>query len=275
MLSRTYSDVPTVQPGESQPTIGVGAATSEDAPVVTEGSYKSDDVEIVIEKIQTRTLIYFVAEVKLSDVKQLQAAFAQNRYGRHITDTTSLIASQQKGAIFAVNGDYYGFRDEGLVIRNGVFFRDSAREAPDNTALIFTANGDMQAVTEGEVDGRQLVGHGVWQGFTFGPLLVQDSAVVENIETTIAQKANPRTAVGQIAPLHYIFIVADGRSNVSDGLTLEQLAQLFADRGCTIAYNLDGGGSSTMWFNGEIVNHPSYNNGASEREISDIIYIAG
>ena len=52
---------------------------------------------------------------------------------------------------------------------------------------------------------------------------------------------NPRTAIGMISPLHYVIIVSDGRTSKSEGLSLYQLAGLFKEEGCTVAYNLDGG----------------------------------
>lgn len=107
-------------------------------------------------------------------------------------------------------------------------------------------------VTEGAISGTTLIDQGVLQSFSFGPILVQNSKAV-SISTKVASSANPRTAIGQISPLHYIIVVVDGRSSTSNGMTLSQLTQAFVQKGCTIAYNLDGGGSSTTWFNGSII----------------------
>ena len=103
--------------------------------------------------------------------------------------------------------------------------------------------------------------------------LVVDGQISDTSETSVSQKANPRTAIGQISPLHYLFIVVDGRSDESDGMTLPQLAQVFIDHGATLAYNLDGGGSAAMWLNGDLINNPTDGHKSSERNISDIIYI--
>ena len=85
--------------------------------------------------------------------------------------------------------------------------------------------------------------------------------------------SNPRTAIGIIDELHYVFVVSDGRTTESEGLSLYELAQVMKDLGCTVAYNLDGGGSSTMYFNGEVVNNPTSGMSDGERSVSDIIYI--
>lgn len=84
---------------------------------------------------------------------------------------------------------------------------------------------------------------------------------------------NPRTAIGMVEPLHYVIIVGDGRTNTSKGLTLYQLAQALAYEGCRVGYNLDGGGSTTLWFNGEVINYPTQNGSYKERGVSDIVYI--
>ena len=94
-------------------------------------------------------------------------------------------------------------------------------------------------------------------------------------EVERAQVTNPRTAFGVLSPLHYVFVVSDGRTKENVGLSLLELAQFMKELGCNTAYNLDGGGSSTMWFNGEVLNHPTtFGDAIAERKISDIVYIS-
>ena len=85
--------------------------------------------------------------------------------------------------------------------------------------------------------------------------------------------SNPRTAIGEISPLHYVFVVSDGRTSESAGLSLYELATVMKDLGCEVAYNLDGGGSSTMYFNGQVINNPTNGTSSGERSVSDIVYI--
>lgn len=85
--------------------------------------------------------------------------------------------------------------------------------------------------------------------------------------------SNPRTAIGIIDENHYIIVVADGRTTESEGLSLYQMAEIMKEYGATTAYNLDGG-SSTLYFNGQVINNPTTNgNTISERAVSDIVYI--
>lgn len=243
-------------------------------------NYASDNLDIQIEQVQSGSgnnlVTYYVADVQLKNGASLQSAFAKNEFGRNIVETTSEIAVNH-GAIFAINGDYYGFRSDGVEIRNGVVYRDEAAR----TGLAVYENGEMDSYDETEVSTAELLADGVWQTFSFGPVLIEDGQTVtdfvsvkidKNFGNRSIQDCNPRTGIGMISANHYIFIVVDGRSQESRGVTLEEFAQLFAGYGCQEAYNLDGGGSSTMYFMGRVVNNPQGRN--SERGVSDIIYLS-
>ena len=239
---------------------------------ITSSSYKDDNVSIEITTSRKNNTTYYVADISLSSAKYLKAALANNTYGRNIKDTTSSIA-KNNNAIFAINGDYYGFRDYGYVIRNGVLYRDIANNG--NDALVIDESGDFSIVNESEISAKELLDNGAWQVLSFGPGLIENGeiAVGENEEVSQAKNSNPRTAIGQVDKLHYIIVVADGRTSESEGLSLYELAQIMKDYNCTNAYNLDGGGSSTMYFNGEVVNNPTNGRGSGERSVSDIVYI--
>lgn len=262
-------------------TASADAASDTTDPVVTDTTYTSDDASITLSTVVTGSgtsqVTAYVADVVLSDSTVLRSAFAQNQFGLNITEDTSDIAADV-GAVLAVNGDYYGFRSTGIVIRNGVVYRDAgAREG-----LAFYRDGHVEVYDETATSADELVAAGVWNTLSFGPALVQDGAAVAGIDqvevdTNIGnhsiQGDQPRTAVGVIDDNHLVFVVVDGRSpGYSAGVDMDELAQIMVDLGCTTAYNLDGGGSSTLYFDGEVVNQPS--NGG-ERGVSDILYVAG
>lgn len=249
-------------------------------PVLTDTSYVSDDASITISTYTQGTgddtVTYYVADITLSDATALRGAFANNQFGENITALVSETA-EANGAIFAVNGDYYGFRDSGIVIRNGVVFRD----AGTREGLVFSRDGTVAVYDETETTAAELVADGAWNTLSFGPAIVEDGAVVSGIDdvevdTNVGnhsiQGEQPRTAIGVISDNHLVIVVVDGRSpGYSAGVTMTGLAEIMVTLGATTAYNLDGGGSSEMWFNGEVVNQPS--NGG-ERATSDILYIA-
>ena len=248
-------------------------STSASEATVTDTSYDDGSIQISIETLRIDDTTYYVADIQLASADSLKSAFAQATYGRNIKATTSEIAAENN-AIFAINGDFYGFRDTGYVIRGGQLYRDTASSTAQD--LVIDSDGNFSIINESEVTAQQLLEQGAVQVFSFGPALVEDGQVVVSTgeEVDQAMTSNPRTAIGQISALHYLVIVSDGRTSESAGLTLYQLATLFAQRGCTVAYNLDGGGSSTMVFNGNVVNNPTSGRSIAERAVSDIVYIA-
>lgn len=261
-------------------------AATDDEPardaVTTATSYTSDDAAISISTVTTgsgsSTVTYYVADVVLSDATALRSAFANDSFGENIIQTTSEIAAAND-AVFAINGDYYGFRDTGIVIRNGVVYRDAgAREG-----LVFYLDGTVEVYDETSTNADELLAAGAWNTLSFGPAILEGGEVVDGIESVEVdtnfgnhsiQGDQPRTAVGVIDSNHLVFVVVDGRSpGYSEGVTLTELAGILQGLGATTAYNLDGGGSSTMVFDGELVNNPLGK--GTERGTSDILYVAG
>lgn len=243
-------------------------------------NYKSDNIQIKIDKVQTGSgsdlVTYFMADISLKDVSSLKSAFAENTFGRNIIEFTSKIAADNN-AILAINGDYYGFRSDGILIRNGNVYRD----IPTRFGAAFFEDGTLQSYDEKDSSSAKLLEKGATNTLSFGPVLLNKGRITSDFNNTVIdtnfgnksiQGTNPRTGVGMISPNHFVFVVVDGRmDNYSKGMTLSEFAQLFADLGCQEAYNLDGGGSSTMYFMGRIVNNPLGKN--KERGVSDIIYI--
>lgn len=241
--------------------------------VTTENSYQDDNISITITNYTENDTTIYVADVQLASPDYLKTAFARNSYGRNITQTTSEIAVENN-AILAINGDFYGSQEKGYVLRNGVLYREDAKNGRED--LVIDQDGSFQIISEDTVTADELLAQGAAQILSFGPALVQDGqiTVTESEEVGKAKSSNPRTAVGIIDDLHYVFVVSDGRTQESKGLSLYQLAGFLQRLGAKTAYNLDGGGSSTMYFNGEVVNQPTTNgNRIKERSVSDIVYI--
>ena len=237
-------------------------------------TYKTDDTSITLSTYREYDTNIYVAEVELSKNAQIETAFAQNSYGKNVTATTSSMA-ESSAAILAVNGDYYGARDNGYVIRDGIIYRSSAKA--DQEDLVIYKDGSMKIINESEVSAQELVDEGAVTVLSFGPALVEDGkvSVSQNDEVGKAMASNPRTAIAITEDNHYLFIVSDGRTDESEGLSLYELATFAASLGAKTVYNLDGGGSSTMYFNGKVVNNPTTNGwDISERGVSDIVYIS-
>ncbi len=251
------------------------AETSESvnsADAASSADYSDGNITVTMSEYEYENTAVYVADVQLSSAEYLKTAFAKNTYGKNVTETTSSMA-ENNNAVLAINGDYYGVQERGYVIRNGVVYRD---KAGTYEVLCIFADGSMKVVDPADYTAQELVELGVWQAFSFGPGLVEEGsvAVSGNDEVGRAKASNPRTAIGMISPLHYVFVVSDGRTGESEGLSLYQLAQFMRELGVQTAYNLDGGGSSTMVFMGQLINNPTGSgNKIKERAVSDIVYI--
>lgn len=242
---------------------------------VTATSYSDGNISVnLTEKTVNETQVY-VADVTLSSSDYLKTALAQNSYGTNVTAKTSVTAAENN-AILAVNGDYYGANSSGYVIRNGVVYRDSVREEASNGDLAIYKDGSFKIIYENQISADRLVQDGVVNLLAFGPSLVENGEISVGINTEVGQAmaSNPRTSIGIIDENHYIIVISDGRTSESKGLSLYQMAEVMKSYGVKTAYNLDGGGSSTLYFNGQVINKPTTGGSKiSERAVSDIVYI--
>jgi len=247
--------------------------TTEPELIVTDNMYKDGNITITLTEYREYDTCIYVADVKLSSPEYLKTALAKGAYGKNIRQKTSEISDNNDG-ILAINGDFYGVQESGYVLRNGILYRSTV--ARDNEDLVIYSDGSFGIIEEKNVSADRLVADGAVQILAFGPGLVMDGeiAVTEDEEIGKAKASNPRTAIGIIDDLHYLFVVSDGRTSESAGLKLYEMAEFMQSLGVVTAYNLDGGGSSTMYFNGRVINKPT-SNGKSfeERNVSDIVYI--
>ena len=271
VLAETISTVATTSTSPNTATANQAAKTA----TVTDSSYKDDNISINLSESTVNSTQVYVADVTVSSSDYLKTAFAQNAFGTNVTAKTSETA-KNNNAILAVNGDYYGANSTGYVIRNGVVYRDTVREDSSNGDLAIYKDGSFKIIYEDQISADQLVKDGVVNLLAFGPALVENGeiAVGTNEEVGQAMISNPRTAIGIIDANHYIIVVSDGRTSESKGLSLYQMAEVMKSYGVKTAYNLDGGGSSTLYFNSQVINKPTTGgNKISERAVSDIVYI--
>lgn len=264
VISRVYSSVE--ESNSSKKSRSVNA-------VKTENSYSDENLSITVNEYREYDTTIYVADVTVTSSEYLKTALANNSYGKNVTEKTSEIA-EEKDAILAINGDYYGAQEKGYVIRNGTVYRETGSAGQED--LVIYDDGTFEIINEDEVTAEELVENGAQQVLSFGPALLLENEIVvsENEEVGKAQASNPRTAIGQIAENHYVFVVSDGRTEESEGLSLYEMAEFMRTLGVQTAYNLDGGGSSTLYFNGEVINQPTTTGRTiEERSVSDIVYI--
>ena len=232
-------------------------------------SYSSPDLSIRIREVTdsehgSQVFHAFIADVYAASVENLQAGFPVS----HQTAEAEVIAIDND-AILAVNGDFYTNINKGILVRNGTVL-----QSVEGTAdlCILYPDGSLKTCGPGEYSAEGILNQNPWQVWSFGPaLLEEDGSPKTDFNTSaVIYNRNPRTAFGYYEPGHYCFVVIDGRSaGYSNGASIRTLAKFMADLGCKAAYNLDGGASSVMVFDGEIVNYPS----GGGRKLSDMVMI--
>jgi exopolysaccharide biosynthesis protein len=227
----------------------------------TVSAHISDNTEIKIFKLAELGYRGFIAKVKLFDPKAFKVVLAGDTLGQ--LETTSEAAGR-KGAILAINGG--GFYTER---RNGETYAQMIGNTVIDGKLVEPFNGypgDLFFAginKKGQVIGtvpqteKELTKLQPYQGVSFIPVLLKDGKKVE-IPEEWKTTNQPRTIIGKYANDDLIMIVIDGRQgDWSVGVTLELLQDKLLELGVKEAYNLDGGGSSVMYFNGVILNKPS------------------
>jgi len=244
-----------------------------DEVVITDRSYTSPGLSITIDTFSRgeaedhSLLTWYVADIYLADIDSFRTYLAQGeKHGRNSTDDPMKMFAES-GAILAISGDFEAYSDGGTIVRNGLLYRD-VNNGSDVCALF--RDGRMVCYDAGTMVLAEAAEQGLLHSWTFGPTLVKDGAVAENIHQREKWEARePRVALGYYEPGHYCFVVADGRQwDYSNGCNLETLANIMVELGCESAYNLDGGGSAFMAFDGERINRQS-----SSRRIGDILLI--
>jgi len=240
----------------------------EDATII--GTYQTETVIISVYHIRMYDSDVYVADVVSIDAKTILNAFAYDTFGgKNITQAVSVMA-ESNDAVFAMNADYASHYDEGIVIRNGQILRSSISY---RDAVVLYNDGTIHTFTEEDTTAQELLDDDAWQVWSFGPVLIDDGVIVADKDGGLDRSRvdNPRSSFGMVSTNHFMFVSVDGRSTVSQGVDIEELADILLQLGCVEAYNLDGGGSATMWFDGEVINVPSE---GSERKVGDCVYIA-
>lgn len=266
VIKRSYELVVDDKTSTNNETISLNSVIS------NENYYEDENIKIELTEYEYLDTTIYVADVQISSIDYLYSAFANSTYGKNVTDTVSDIA-EDYNAILAINGDYYGARNSGYVLRNSVLYRDSVA-SENQEDLIINSDGSFTIINEAQTKVDEI--ENALQIYSFGPCLINnyEISVSLNDEVGKAKASNPRTAICEIEPLHYLFVVSDGRTDDSEGLSLYELASFLNNFNVKCAYNLDGGGSSTMIFNGNLINNPTTSGKSiKERSVSDAICI--
>lgn len=221
----------------------------------------SNRTEIKIFKLAELGYRGFIAKIKLFDPTAFKVVLGKDQLGK--LETTSS-AAKRTNAILAINAG--GFYTEK---RNGKTYAQLIGNTVINGKLVEPFNGypgDLFFTginKKGQVIGtvphseNDIMKLDPYQGVSFSPVLLENGQKIE-IPKKWKKTRHPRTIIGKYANDDLIVIVIDGRrDNWSIGISLERLQDKLLELGVKDAYNLDGGGSSAMYYEGQILNKPS------------------
>lgn len=247
-----------------------GPAPDENCYFTDSTGYQDDSLTVTIKEFREYDTTILAAYITVKDASQLRTAMA-GKFGS-TRDIPGAKIAQRNNAVFAINGDYFNFNNEGYIVRQGTLYRDNPAEGTD--VLLIDDQGDFHIIQEATSDQIAAFAGTIVNSFSFGPALVIDGkaqAISEN-KHIASDKPTQRMVIAQTGPLAYLCVATEGPENTdSVGLTLEQTADMMAALGCVTAYNLDGGSSSTMVLNNQKINALSTH---KVRPIWDILYFA-
>lgn len=242
----------------------------------TENGYEDETIRVKLETLEEDGVVWHVAWVDIASPTQLRTAIA----GKKVTSKKDALPSKMakvNNAVIAINSDYYTKDPDKTAFEYRMTQKIRSNNNSKKDTLIIDKKGNfhLDRFIKGQNEASNYAKEhkdDIVNVFTFGPALVKDGRL-QTIDENYGYNPNgrePRTAIGQMGELSYVLVIAEGRGE-SAGVNFTELAQKMFELGCQQAFNLDGGNSSIMIFNGQ-----SYQGqpGGSERAQSDIIYFA-
>ena len=213
----------------------------------------------------------------VSDPTRIKVGYS--KYIGKIGQTTSEIAKENV-AVAAINGGGFidtstngklwvgtGSAPTGLVMSGGkVIYNDSDTEVPQSI-MGLTKDGKLIVGTHTTTELQKL---GVKEALSFGPAIIVNGK--PQVEGDGGQGITARTAIGQKKTGEVIMLVLDGRRLNMPGATLKDVENVMAKYNAYNAINLDGGSSSTMYYDGDLINNPC--NPLGERSIATAVYVS-
>ena len=218
--------------------------------------------------------MYTFSEVKIVHPSQLRRFLSDGKYGSGTLYTTTEMA-QSVNAVVASSGDYYDYREIGIVVTDGQVHR-SRGELLDTCFV--DESGDLVFTYAGQITGQEEVQafvdkHRVRFSLCFGPVMILngDLCSPKQYNSGEVHLEYARSALCQMGKLHYLVVIANTEEPCYSMPTLSQFARQLWDLGIPTAYALDGGQTAAIAMDGKLVNNVSY---GSQRRISDIVYFA-
>lgn len=237
--------------------------------------YKDSTIEVVCWKEYYHDKAWdnpmWFADVKIKHASQFRRQWSNGDYASNNYQYPSNMFKSANGVV-GMSDDFYKHRKFGIVIQYGTVICNKRTVGQKLDVLTIDYNGDFKIWNDAELSEKiQKDGaDDIMLSFTFGPVIVQNGKAVDSKHWEkqtlgeLNQKVG-RAAVGQLGELHYLLCTVG-----NPGMNCKQLSEVMESKGCQIAYNMDGGQSGTLLFNGGVYNEIAYR--GVERAMSDILY---
>ena len=257
--------------------------------------YCSKDLRIQITRHQEireegRKVRYLLAEIHVREGAEgfhmIPYDAEHRKEDRELYIAKQNVIAKENKTVFAMGGDYYLFRMNrkglriGVVIRDGGILFDEGPTKPRNhypplQLMALYPDGDLRVFGYGETTAAELISGGARDVLSFGPYLIKDG-VVNMDYVNYGYNFEPRVGIGMVEKGHYYALVVEGRIPESRGMACRETAELLKQLGCTQAFNLDGGWTSSMIFMGQQLNQLDksgvHNNARPQNEILGVGY---
>ncbi len=255
-----------------------GGYVDDSISITIETTYWTKDIQQV-EKPAKGTTTVMAVHVKLTDVSQFRTALARPFPSKSGTRVGHMLT--KNNGILGINADYFMYENKaGIIYRNGRELRFVPSTKRD--LLIVDQAGDLHTLCPAsEENWNAYIANGgtVLHSFFFGPNMVNaDGTAVTDFGDVVDNKAvksgAQRMVIGQVGPLEYLILCTEGPESTkpkSAGFTLYEMSELCAAYGLKVAYNLDGGSSSTVATGEKKLNSPTT---YKYRDVGDCIYFA-
>ena len=242
--------------------------------------YSSEESAVIIKKTRRFDSDVYTAKIKINDPLQFKHVYAAGQTWDRTLKTVPEMTKRYK-PIIAINATACDVKNNneprgtiGSLRKIDYFVKyDTTKKETCRPSLVYGMDGKLNigyAKEETSFDK-----YNPFWITSFGPALIKDGTTIQTPENNAKTVRHPRMAIGQGEnPNEFVIIVVDGRSSVSKGVNYYELATLFEEQGARVAYNLDGGGSATLVFNGKILNDPRDTDGTQKvRAVTDSIFI--
>lgn len=235
--------------------------------------YYDETILVICWKEVIERRVCSCVEVKIADASQFRRKLTEDYFGSSVKQYTTQMAASVN-AVTAMNADFYSFRPYGIVVYQGELYRYNTSV----DTLFIDDQGDFSFMRRFEDPGQEAMQQRAYENhiqfsLAFGPVLIENG-VVQHLEDNYGGVGEmnmeySRAGIGQFDRLHYLYMTVNHSNEGTPRAKVNEFADIIATKNLKQAYNLDGGQTSEIVFNGTPYNHVDFGN---ERDISDCIY---